>query len=45
MNDLLLHGFLTEMWDYLSSEEGKKDYAEWTTQRQLNNKNQNGESH
>ncbi len=33
------------MRDYLSSEEGKKDYAEWTAQRQLNNKNQNEESH
>ena len=31
--------------DYLSSEEGQKDYAEWTARRQqLNNKNQNEES-
>ena len=26
------------MQEYLSSEQGKKDYAEWTAQKQLNNK-------
>ncbi|MBR1677797.1 MAG: hypothetical protein IJ706_10880 [Clostridia bacterium] len=26
------------MQEYLSSEQGQKDYAEWTAQKQLNNK-------
>ena len=27
------------MQEYLSSEQGQKDYAEWTAKKQLNNKN------
>lgn len=29
------------MQEYLSSEEGKRDYAEWTAKRQLNNNQSN----
>lgn len=32
------------MQEYLSSEQGKKDYAEWTAQKQLNNKNKQEKS-
>ena len=32
------------MQEYLSSEQGKKDYAEWMAKKQLNNKNKQEKS-
>ena len=32
------------MQEYLSSEQGEKDYAEWTAKKQLNNKNKQEKS-
>ena len=32
------------MREYLLSEQGQKDYAEWTAQKQLNNKNKQEKS-
>ena len=33
------------MQEYLSSEQGQKDYAEWAKDRQLNKQSNNKESH
>ena len=36
--------FLPIMQEYLSSEQGQKDYAEWMAKKQLNNKNKQEKS-